>query len=341
MSSAPEAAILPSLLKGEPRVPRGGRKSGRYTRRVTPRLFVLDRVDSTNRHALAELAAGRAQHLDAWRAVRQTAGRGRRGARWASRPGDSLTMSVVVRGAWPWPGALSLAAGLAVLDAAGVVAGGPVPLAVDWPNDVVWRTAEGARGAAAGGPLVEAPKVAGILIEGRLASATDAADQGGGGESAAYVVGIGVNVRGALDPALRAERPVASLAELGVATSPEELGSALHAALAARVAPLAEAAAGGRAFDAAAGAVCTAYLEAAGLALGAPARVAVHASAPGEQGAMWADGSAGPSAPRTVHEGALRAFGPAGLALEPTAGTSPGALRHVPLEHVAGLAPVY
>jgi len=233
-------------------------------------------------------------------------------------------MSVVVRGAWPWPGALSLAAGLAVLDAARTVAAGPVPLAVDWPNDVVWRAGADERDErrpAPGTPPSEAPKVAGILIEGRLAPAAE------GAPDAAYVVGLGVNVRGALDPALRAERPVATLADLGMATTPEELGTALHAALAARVLPLAEAATDSSAFGLAAGAVCTAYLEAAGLALGAEALVAVH--------------DAPASADRILHQGTLRAFGPGGLTLEPRAGTSPGALRHVPLEHVAGLTPVY
>ena len=243
-------------------------------------------------------------------------------------------MSVVVRGAWPWPGALSLVAGLAVLDAARAVAGGDVPLAVDWPNDVVWRAATVPSGGP-GAPLVEAPKVAGILIEGRLGAPDPAA-----AADAAYVVGIGVNVRGALGPALRAERPVATLAELGLDTTPEALGAALHAALAERIAPLATGAKDGPAFDTAARTVCSAYLAAAGLALGAPARVAVHGGGEGPSSGPGPE-AAGEAPARTLHEGVLRAFGPAGLTLEPTNGTSPGALRHVPLEHVAGLAPVY
>lgn len=67
----------------------------------------------------------------------QTAGKGRLGRRWVSRPGDGLTFSVrldvpaTVR-AWGW---IPLLSGLAVADA--VQRAGARDIAVKWPNDVV------------------------------------------------------------------------------------------------------------------------------------------------------------------------------------------------------------
>lgn len=258
---------------------------------MPPRLVTLQRVDSTNSHAQRELSAGRAGHLDAWRAEVQEAGRGRRGARWIGQPGDTLMLSVVVRGAWPWPGALSLVAGLAVLDAVRAV-GGPAPLAVDWPNDVV---ASG-RGVGAGG---EAPKVAGVLIEGRAS--------GDGGMD--FVVGVGVNVRGTLAAELRAERPVATLAELGVATTTAALGEALHAALIERVRGAEQRmdAARSAGFAAYARALCDEYRAASDIADG-PVRVRLA---------------------EAVHTGTLVALAPDGLVLATAAGEERFALEHV------------
>jgi biotin-(acetyl-CoA carboxylase) ligase len=48
------------------------------------RVFEHDVVDSTSERAFEELAAGRARHGDVHIAREQTAGRGRRGASWAS-----------------------------------------------------------------------------------------------------------------------------------------------------------------------------------------------------------------------------------------------------------------
>ena len=95
-------------------------------------------TESTNNDARA------GSHGDVFTATEQTAGRGRIGHRWLSRPGDSLTFSVVlsVAGMPPEEAAtLPLVAGLAVRR----VAGG----AIKWPNDV----------------LVDGRKIAGILCE--------------------------------------------------------------------------------------------------------------------------------------------------------------------------------
>lgn len=225
---------------------------------MSPHLHVLDRVDSTNSHALRELGAGRAAHLEGWRAITQDRGRGRRGAAWVALPGDSLTMSVVVRGAWPWAGALSLVAGLAVLEAVDAACGegAAARLAVDWPNDVVAASGGRATPSAEGHAFIEAPKVAGVLIEGRT-----------GPDGTDHVVGIGVNVRGELGSDLHAERSVATLAELGLDVTAQALGEALHAALARRVRRVEAALAAGT-FDALGAEVCAAYAAAARLADG-------------------------------------------------------------------------
>ena len=130
-----------------------------------------------------------------------------------------------------------------------------------------------------------------------------------------FVVGIGINVRGTLDAALRAERPVVTLAELGIHTTTEILGRALHAAIAARV-HAAERHAAMHAFDAYAIELCAEYLAASGLA-NQPVTVGLS------------DGAA---------NGVLRALEPGGLALEHA-----GAIRRFPLEHVQSIhrAPLY
>ncbi len=88
-------------------------------------------VDSTNRIA-AELVRGGAGDGVVVGADHQTAGRGRRGRTWESRPGSSLLVSVVLR---PVPELVTLAAGLAAAEACEAVAG--VPVHLKWPNDVM------------------------------------------------------------------------------------------------------------------------------------------------------------------------------------------------------------
>jgi BirA family biotin operon repressor/biotin-[acetyl-CoA-carboxylase] ligase len=100
-------------------------------------------VDSTNRVA-ADLVRGGAADGLVVGADHQTAGRGRRGRSWESRPGSSLLVSVVLR---PVPPLVTLAAGVAAAEACEAVAGVAVDL--KWPNDV----------------LVDGAKLGGILSE--------------------------------------------------------------------------------------------------------------------------------------------------------------------------------
>jgi BirA family biotin operon repressor/biotin-[acetyl-CoA-carboxylase] ligase len=88
-------------------------------------------LDSTNRLA-ADLARAGAPDGVVVGADHQTAGRGRRGRAWESRPGASLLVSVVLR---PAPALVTLAAGVAAADACAAVAG--VDVGLKWPNDLL------------------------------------------------------------------------------------------------------------------------------------------------------------------------------------------------------------
>lgn len=125
------------------------------------RLMVRETSTSTN-DDLRRLAEEGAKDGLVLLALRQTAGRGRRGAAWFSPPGESLAFSVLLRPAEPkalWP-RLALCAGLAVAEA--IESFGPAA-GIKWPNDV-W---------------IAGRKVAGILVE------------AGTGH---VVIGIGLNV---------------------------------------------------------------------------------------------------------------------------------------------------
>ena len=100
-------------------------------------------LDSTNRLA-ADLARAGAPDGVVVGADHQTAGRGRRGRTWESRPGASLLVSVVLR---PAPALVTLAAGVAAAEACEAVAG--VAVELKWPNDL----------------LLDGAKLGGILSE--------------------------------------------------------------------------------------------------------------------------------------------------------------------------------
>jgi BirA family transcriptional regulator, biotin operon repressor / biotin---[acetyl-CoA-carboxylase] ligase len=151
-------------------------------------------TDSTNAIA-RELAAAGAPHGTLVTADEQTAGRGRQGRTWTAAAGDSLLMSLLVRGGEPGAALLPLAAAVAVCESLGVEA------QIKWPNDV-W---------------IERRKVAGILLEGRP-------------HEGWAVVGIGLNVRTREFPD-ELRDSATSLAMAGLATSVDDVRAALVAAL--------------------------------------------------------------------------------------------------------------
>ena len=153
-------------------------------------------LDSTNRLA-ADLARAGAPDGVVVAADHQTAGRGRRGRTWESRPGAALLVSVILR---PAPSLVTLAAGVAAAEACQVVAG--VAVELKWPNDL----------------LLAGAKLGGILSE----LVGDAA-----------VVGLGLNVAWAPAGAARLGRGVDRAALLhaylaGLDTPGDVLGRYRH-----------------------------------------------------------------------------------------------------------------
>jgi BirA family biotin operon repressor/biotin-[acetyl-CoA-carboxylase] ligase len=115
------------------------------------------------------LAAGGAREGTVVGADEQSAGRGRHGREWVSRPGDDLLVSVVLRPDPATAGQLSVMAGLAAARAVDRLLG--ATSAIKWPNDV----------------RVRGRKICGVLVE----TAVE-------GSKVAAVVGFGLNVN--LDP---------------------------------------------------------------------------------------------------------------------------------------------
>ena len=174
------------------------------------RVEVVAETGSTNADLAARAQAGEDVAGVALFTEDQTEGRGHQGRNWSAVPRSQILVSVgvdttdVPSETW---GLLSLAAGVAVVEAVAEVAG--VQAALKWPNDV----------------LVGTGKLAGILAE--VAAP--------GGASPVIVVGIGLNVSLAAD---ELPDPVAvSLLSLGVAQPDRQrLAVALLNRLHARIA---------------------------------------------------------------------------------------------------------
>jgi BirA family transcriptional regulator, biotin operon repressor / biotin---[acetyl-CoA-carboxylase] ligase len=137
-------------------------------------------------------------------AIDQTAGRGRLGRRWHSTGGASLTFSLALplqRADWS---GLSLAVGLAVVEALDPHG---TSLGLKWPNDLILRQA----GAESGDDKAPGPgrKLGGILIESVAV-----------GEQRAAVIGIGINVLA--QPVAEADYGAAALAELWPEATPQD-----------------------------------------------------------------------------------------------------------------------
>ncbi len=169
---------------------------------------VLAEVDSTLSEAarIAPELAGPEWIL----ALRQTAGRGRRGRAWRD-PVGNFAATLVLRPAEPAEQAVlrSFVAALAVFEACVAVTGRSDGLTLKWPNDV----------------LLNGGKLSGILLE--------SAGQGAGLQYLS--IGIGVNLRSVPDQSgleTRAVSPVSLLSETGAEVSPEVFLSHLAAAYA-------------------------------------------------------------------------------------------------------------
>ncbi|MDD4866508.1 MAG: biotin--[acetyl-CoA-carboxylase] ligase [Mycobacterium sp.] len=168
------------------------------------RLDVVEQTGSTNADLLARAAAGEDVAGAVLIAEHQTAGRGRHGRGWSASPRAQLTMSFgvsvvdVPAVGWGW---LSLATGVAVVDAVAAVTG--IQAHLKWPNDV----------------MADGRKLAGVLAE--VARPV-------------VVIGLGLNVTQAPE---EVDGPNAtSLLDLGVAISDRaELVRALLRELGGRI----------------------------------------------------------------------------------------------------------
>lgn len=153
---------------------------------------VVDQCGSTNSELLSSRDTFSRPVLLA--AEAQTAGRGRRGRRWHSRPGEAITFSLACRIARPARelASLSLVAGVAAGHALRAL--GIERAALKWPNDLVVADQDGVGGGA---------KLGGILVETRRHAGASLA-----------VIGIGINYLP--DPTLqqRLRRSIACVADL-------------------------------------------------------------------------------------------------------------------------------
>src|SRR6478672_3382072 len=101
---------------------------------------ILDSVGSTNNYAMAEIHAGMASHGMAWFAKEQIAGKGQRGKKWTSQPGENITMSIVIE-----PGAFfssqsflfNMAISNACYDFLNSYCKNEIK--IKWPNDIYFR----------------------------------------------------------------------------------------------------------------------------------------------------------------------------------------------------------
>ncbi|WP_158605863.1 biotin--[acetyl-CoA-carboxylase] ligase [Taibaiella sp. KBW10] len=101
-------------------------------------LHYLSTVDSTNIYATALLEDGLAQHGDVVWALDQTAGRGQRGKKWETKPGDNIMMSLIVH---PNKALAEFPAHLNIIVAATLVRYFNTlypywKVSVKWPNDI-------------------------------------------------------------------------------------------------------------------------------------------------------------------------------------------------------------
>ena len=169
----------------------------------------LESCASTN----AELLAHAERGAEPWLWIvskQQTGGRGRAGRSW-SAPEGNLSTSLLLRPSCPPMAAaqLALIAGIAAHDAILEAAAGEgdalrTTLRLKWPNDI----------------LADGLKLGGILLESLPADASG---------RLAVVIGIGINVRAHPEELAGA---ATNLAEIGLATTPENLFDALANAMA-------------------------------------------------------------------------------------------------------------
>ena len=130
------------------------------------RIKWLEEADSTNNVLLRHISDY--DNLSVVAAVNQTAGRGQRGNRWLSAPGDNLTFSLLLKPERLPAREVMAITCLATLAVRDTLRSEDVPAVIKWPNDI----------------YVGKRKICGMLVENGLA----------GPDIAWSVVGIGINL---------------------------------------------------------------------------------------------------------------------------------------------------
>ena len=130
------------------------------------RIKWFEELDSTNNELLRH--AGDYDNLSVVAAVNQTAGRGQRGNRWVSDPGDNLTFSFILKPEGLPAREVMAVTCFATLSVREVLREEGVPAVIKWPNDI----------------YVGRKKICGMLVENGLE----------GADIAWSVVGIGINL---------------------------------------------------------------------------------------------------------------------------------------------------
>ena len=170
-----------------PLTPLDGRVIRRHLARArsSVRIELLETVDSTNRHLLAQALldpdpSGRVCIADV-----QPHGRGRRGKSWVATPYQNIMLSIAWRFAVgpSMVSGLSLAAGVAVTRA--LEAFGVRGIGLKWPNDVLWTAMEPPSDGKPRGSASPERKLAGLLVD----------VHGEASGPCTVVLGVGVNCR--------------------------------------------------------------------------------------------------------------------------------------------------
>src|SRR5258706_1857551 len=116
-----------------------------------PDFFViLKSVDSTNNYAMGKIHSGEVKDGKAWFALKQTAGKGRRGKAWQAQSGQNILLSIVMDTRFLQvyeQFKISIVASLSCYDFLNNNAKNCVK--IKWPNDLFWNDSK------AGGILIE------------------------------------------------------------------------------------------------------------------------------------------------------------------------------------------
>ena len=111
---------------------------------------ILKSVDSTNNYAMGKIHSGNARDGNAWFALEQTTGKGRRGKLWQAQNGQNILLSIVMDTLFLKvyeQFKISTVASLSCYDFFNDYAKNSVK--IKWPNDLYWNDSK------AGGILIE------------------------------------------------------------------------------------------------------------------------------------------------------------------------------------------